>query len=102
MWLFGKGDENSMRVSLSKLGHQVEQQFPIEVIFEEENVGECFADLLIDNKVVIELKVAQSILPKHESQLLNYLKATGHQVGLLLNFGSKAEFRRKVFTNTTT
>jgi len=94
--------ENSMRVSLRKLGYAVKQQFPIDVVFEEENVGEYFADLLIDNKVVIELKAAQSILPKHESQLLNYLKATGHQVGLLLNFGPKAEFRRKVFTNTTT
>jgi len=94
--------ENSMRVSLSKLGYTVKQQFPIGVVFEEENVGEYFADLLVDNKVVVELKVSQAISPNHESQLLNYLKATGHQVGLLLNFGPKAEFRRKVFTNKST
>jgi len=93
--------ENSMRVSLRKSGYAVQQQFPIDVTFEEENVGEYFADLLIDNKVVIELKAAQAISPDNEAQLLNYLKATGHQVGLLLNFGPKAEFRRKVLTNTT-
>jgi len=94
--------ENSMRVSLTKLGHAVAQQLPIGVTFEEENVGEYFADLLVNNQVVVELKAAQAISPNHESQLLNYLKATGYQVGLLLNFGPKAEFRRKAFTNTTT
>ncbi len=68
------------------------------MIFEGERVGEYFADLLVDNRVVIELKAAQAISSEHEAQLLNYLKATGLQVGLLLNFGAKAEFRRKVFS----
>ncbi|NOY42893.1 MAG: GxxExxY protein [Planctomycetes bacterium] len=94
--------ENSMRIALEKTGHGVEQQLPIDVFFEGEAAGKYFADLLVDNKVVVELKAAQAISPDHEAQLLNYLKATGHQVGLLLNFGPKAEFRRKVFTNVTT
>ncbi len=94
--------ENSMRIALEKTGHGVEQQLPIDVFFEGEAAGKYFADLLVDNKVVVELKAAQAISSDHEAQLLNYLKATGHQVGLLLNFGSKAEFRRKVFTNVTT
>ncbi len=91
-----------MRVSLEKLGYAVKQQFPIDVIFEGEHVGEYFADLLVANKVMVELKAAKAISPDHEAQLLNYLKATGLQVGLLLNFGSQAEFRRKVFTHENT
>jgi len=94
--------ENSMRVSLEKLGYAVNQQFPIDVIFEGEHVGKYFADLLVANKVVVELKAAKAISPDHEAQLLNYLKATGLQVGLLLNFGTKAEFRRKVFSSNAT
>ena len=90
--------ENSLRISLCKSGFVVEQQFPISVHFEGEVVGEYFADLLVNNVVVIELKAAQAISPEHEAQLLNYLKATGYQVGLILNFGPKPEFRRKVFT----
>ena len=91
--------ENSMCVSLEAAGFAVKQQFPIDVVFEGVNVGDYFADLLVDDKVVIELKAAQAISPEHEAQLLNYLKATGLEVGLLLNFGPTAEFRRKVFTH---
>ncbi len=91
-----------MRVSLEAAGFAVKQQFPIDVIFEGVNVGDYFADLLVDDKVVIELKAAKAISPDHEAQLLNYLKATGLEVGLLLNFGPKAEFRRKVFTQNNT
>jgi GxxExxY protein len=90
--------ENSMRVALRKQGVDVAQQLPIAVRFEGEVVGEYFADLLVEEKVVIELKSAEAIAKEHEAQLLNYLKATGYEVGLLLNFGPKAEFRRKVFT----
>jgi GxxExxY protein len=68
------------------------------VRFEGEVVGEYFADLLVEGVLIIELKAAKVIAPEHETQLINYLRATGHEVGLLLNFGPKAEFRRKVFT----
>ncbi len=90
--------ENSLRISLTKAGFAVEQQKPITVSFEDEHVGEYFADLLVAGKVIVELKAAEVIAAEHEAQLLNYLKATGIQVGLLLNFGPKPEFRRKVFT----
>jgi GxxExxY protein len=62
-------------------------------------VGEYFADLIIEEKVILELKAAEMISPSHEMQLQNYLKATEIEVGLLLNFGHKPEFKRKVFTN---
>jgi GxxExxY protein len=68
------------------------------VYFEDEIVGEYFADLVVENKIIIELKAADSIAKEHESQILNYLKATGYQVGLILNFGPKATFVRKANT----
>ncbi len=63
-------------------------------------VGEYFADLLIEGKVVIELKAVEQIVKAHENQLVNYLKATDLEVGLILNFGPEPRFKRKVFTNT--
>lgn len=92
--------ENSLKISLRKLGFEVEQQYPISVYFEGEIVGEYFADLLINQTVVIELKAAKAINPDHEAQLLNYLRATDHEVGLLLNFGATPEFQRKVNTRS--
>ena len=90
--------ENALAKELAKRGHSVKQQVPIQVFYEEQAVGEYFADLLIDDKVILELKAAQSIATEHEAQLVNYLKATEFQVGLLLNFGPKAGFKRKIFT----
>lgn len=91
--------ENSLCISLRKLGVEVAQQFPVAVRFEGEIVGEYFADLLVADVIVVEVKVAEAIAPEHEAQLLNYLNATGYQVGLILNFGPKPEFRRKVLTH---
>ncbi len=91
--------ENALRVSLTKGGLAVAQQWPIVVEFEGEKVGDYFADLVVGDSVIVEVKVAEAIAPDHEAQLINYLKATGYQVGLLLNFGPNAEFRRKVFTH---
>ena len=91
--------ENALRISLIKTGFAVEQQWPISVSFEDEIVGEYFADLVVNDSVIIELKASDAIGPEHEAQLLNYLKATKYQVGLVLNFGPKPEFRRKVHTN---
>lgn len=92
--------ENSLRISLQDLGFEVEQQSPISVQFEGQTVGEYFADLLVNHVVVVELKAAKSISAEHEAQLLNYLKATGVEVGLLLNFGISPEFRRKANTSS--
>ena len=91
--------ENAMAIELRKLGMHVEKQRNIKVYYEQEEVGDYYADLLVDHLVIVELKAAESLCEEHEAQLINYLKATPIEVGLLLNFGKKAEFRRKVFSN---
>ena len=90
---------NAMCVELVRLGLQVMKQQHIKVHYDGHEVGEYFADLLVENLVVIELKAAECIVEQHEHQLLNYLKATDREVGLLLNFGKKPEFKRKIFQN---
>jgi GxxExxY protein len=69
------------------------------VYFANEIIGEYFADILVEDCVIVELKAAQSLNLEHEAQLLNYLRATPYEVGLLLNFGPKPEFRRKAYDN---
>jgi GxxExxY protein len=91
--------ENSLAIELRKLGLQVEQQKSILVYYDEYNVGEYFADILVNGTVILELKAVRHLLDEYEAQLLNYLKATTIEVGLLLNFGPKAEHRRKVYDN---
>ncbi len=91
--------ENALALSLQQMGLKVEQQARILVYFANEVVGEYYADLLVEDCVIVELKAAQSLNREHEAQLLNYLRATPYEVGLLLNFGPKPEFRRKVFNN---
>ncbi len=81
--------ENAMMVLFRKNGIYAEQQKAIKVFFEEEVVGDYFADILVDGKVIIELKVAEAITNIHKAQLLNYLKATQLQLGLILNFGKE-------------
>ena len=87
--------ENSLRIELERLGLEVKQQEPIKVIYDGRVVGEYYADLWVDERVVIELKAAQVLVKRHEVQLVNYLAATGIDCGLLLNFGSSVEVKRK-------
>jgi len=89
--------ENAMAVELRKMGLKVEPQKCVTVSYESEAVGEYFADLLVEDVVIVELKAAKAIAEEHEAQLINYLKATGIEIGLLLNFGRKPEFKRKIF-----
>ena len=91
--------EKALKYELEKAGFFVERQRPINVYYETELVGEYYADLLIENKIIIELKATEIICQNHEYQLINYLKATDIEVGLLLNFGNKPEVRRKVYSN---
>ena len=91
--------ENALFIELTEMGFSVEKQEPITVYYEDEEVGEYFADLIVEESVIIELKAAESLREEHEFQLINYLKATEIEVGLLLNFGKKPELKRKVFTN---
>ena len=89
--------ENALLKELKRQGLKAENQVPIKVYYKEECVGEYFADLLVEDKVIVELKTAKRIEKIHEAQLLNYLKATGIQIGLLVNFRHpKAEIKRLV------
>jgi GxxExxY protein len=90
---------NAMCIELSEMGLSCEKQKPINVFFKNNIVGEYFADLIVNNAVIVEFKAAESLVEAHEIQLINYLKATDKEVGLILNFGKKPEFKRKVFTN---
>jgi len=87
--------ENALRIELEKLGLKVKQQEPINVTYEGQVVGEYYADLWVDETVVIELKALQALAKAHEVQLVNYLTATGIDTGLLLNFGPSVQVRRK-------
>ena len=91
--------ENALVMELKEMGLSVLQQAPIKVFYNNSEVGEYFADLIVENCVIIELKAVEHLLKIHEAQLLNYLKATNIEVGLLINFGTTAEYRRKVCDN---
>ena len=91
--------ENSMMIELKKLGLKCYKQVPIKVYYDKETVGEYYADIVVEDVVIIELKAAKSLCEEHEIQLVNYIKATDVEVGLLLNFGKQTEFKRKVLTN---
>lgn len=90
--------ENSLAIALRRVGLEVVQQAPISVRFDGEVVGEYFADLLVNQVVIVEIKAVEKLCEAHEAQLLNYLKATGIEVGLLLNFGLPPEVKRKAMT----
>jgi len=91
--------EHAMIIELPKQGLSCVNQVPIKVFYDTKNVGEYFADIIVNDVVIVELKAAEALCPEHEAQLINYLKATDKEVGLLLNFGKEPKTRRKVFTN---
>ena len=90
--------ENAMALALREAGLIVEQQHPLTVEFRGQTVGEFRVDLLVEHRIVIELKAVSFLTTAHEVQLVNYLKATGAPVGLLLNFGRQAQFKRRVLS----
>ena len=87
--------ENALCLELQSRGFYVEQQFSIPVFYKGSRVGDYFADLMINEAVVLELKAVESLKPIHEIQLINYLTGTGLDIGLLINFGSSVEVKRK-------
>jgi GxxExxY protein len=91
--------EEALVIALRDTGLAVSRQIPIPVWFRGRQVGEFRADILVDHKVLLELKSARVLERAHEAQLLHYLKATEIEVGLLLNFGSRPQFRRLLFDN---
>lgn len=92
--------EKSLRIELEAAGFKVECQKPINVYYNEEIVGEYFADIIVEDSVIVELKACRELQEAHSVQLKNYLKATDIEVGLLFNFGEIPKVKRKIFTNT--
>ena len=90
---------NAMMMRFRKDGIPAVAQSSIRVMYEEECIGEYYADILVDNKVIVEIKAIKRFAKENEAQLLNYLKATDVEVGLLLNFGPEPEVKRKAFNN---
>ncbi len=91
--------QNAMYFELKDKGFKVEAQKQIKVYFRKQLVGEYFADLIVEDKVIVELKATELLMNAHVAQTLNYLKATEIEVGLLLNFGDEPEFKRMIYTN---
>jgi GxxExxY protein len=91
--------QNSLYLELISQGFNIEPQKQIRVYYKGKQVGEYYADMVVNGQVILELKTAEGIAVEHEAQLINYLKATEIEVGLLLNFGVTPQFKRKIFTN---
>jgi len=90
--------ENSLVIELKNLGLHGRRQVPIKVFYNEDQVGNYFADIIVNGEIIIEIKAAEGLCEEHEIQLLNYLKATEIEHGLLINFGKKPEFRKKIWS----
>lgn len=87
--------ENALKMELAGNNLKVEQQVPIKVYYKQEVVGDYYADLLVENQIIVELKTVKAITREHEVQLVNYLTATGLNTGLIINFGSSVQIKRK-------
>ncbi len=87
--------ENALLLALQQKGLSAISQHPVKVMFRGECVGDFYADIFVEEKVIVELKAVKAIAPEHQAQIINYLNATGIEVGLLINFGNpKLEFKR--------
>lgn len=89
--------ENALMIEFEKSGLEAKCQAPIKVFYDRQIIGEYYIDLLVEECIIVEIKAVKSLLKEHEAQLLNYLKASRIEVGLLLNFGPKPEIKRKIF-----
>jgi GxxExxY protein len=91
--------ENSLILELKNHGLACAKQVPITVFYEGITVGDYYADIIVEDKIILELKAVDTLVEEHELQLINYLKATKIEIGLLLNFGKQPQVKRKIFTN---
>ncbi len=91
--------ENALALELRGMGLKTIQQAPIIVTYRDQEIGHYEADLLVQDAVIVEIKATRHLAPEHEAQLLNYLKATPIEVGLLLNFGPQPLIKRKIYDN---
>ena len=92
---------NALAVLLKRAGLGVEREVPFEILFHGCNIGSYRADFVVEGRVIVEIKAGRCILPQHTAQLINYLKASRLQVGMLLNFGEEAQFKRVVWTRSS-
>jgi len=90
--------QNALLIELEKNGLKAAKEFPIKVSYDGHIVGDYLADIVVEDKVILELKSVKELHPAHEAQLVNYLKATGKEIGLLINFSDRVEIKRKVLT----
>lgn len=91
--------QNALYQELKRRGFDCKAQYPIKVFFKGQEVGEYYADVLVNECIILELKAVDTLCKEHELQLINYFKATDMEVGLLLNFGERPQIRRKIYTN---
>jgi GxxExxY protein len=91
---------NSLRLALLEKGLSVEQEVAVSVFFRGHNVGDFRADLIVNGTILLELKTAEQIIAAHESQVLNYLRSTALELGIILNFGPKPQVRRLLLDNS--
>lgn len=89
--------KNALCIELDRIGIKAVQEVPLAVKFDGIVVGEYFADIIVEEKVILEIKAVSQLVKAHEVQLVNYLKATGVKVGLLINFGERIQVVRRVF-----
>lgn len=90
----------ALKIELERRGMNARNELPIKVYYLGQLIGEYFADLVVNDLIILEIKAVRTLVDEHEAQLLNYLKATPYEVGLLLNFGPKPETKRRSFDNT--
>ncbi len=91
--------ENALFLELISIGLQCEKQKKIKVFYNKQMVGEYYPDIMVNGNIIVELKAVEALCEEHELQVINYLKASDIEVGFLLNFGKKPQFKRKLFTN---
>ena len=88
---------NALAIELEEAGVKCVVEVPLKVSYHNKIVGDYFADIIVDDKIIVEIKAVSKLEPVHEVQLVNYLKATGIEVGLLINFGQSVEVKRRIF-----
>ena len=88
--------QNALMIELTNADLEAEKEKKIQVLYHGQVVGDYIADIVVENKIICELKSTKEINPAHEAQLVNYLKATGMEIGLLINFGEQVKVKRKI------
>lgn len=89
--------QKALEIELSENVVKCNSEVPLKVSYHGQIIGDYFVDIVVDDKVIVEVKAVSDLMPAHEVQLVNYLKATGLQVGLLINFGQSVKVKRRVF-----